>query len=309
MSHCTKVFLLTRDIFFVTNGIVLASTIPMIYKYVKSWLIFRKDPTLSKRKLIYYCGLLFIVFTILALLLLLFIAIFSCTDETIWGTIELACLICHYVQSYFLLLLSNIRIYFVFKGSAMSLSKCYVRSRIIIFSILAGIIIIFAVIIFLLELSSIIAILAKICFFLIFLLVIILSIMTLILFIRKLIQVYRHLASNETFIAIITQLSILTLISVSITMVIVFLFLIVDDPVFNWRFWYLILFDVGSNFWCIMLTFEEMNHWYMNICGCFDSKCRKLWTNIVTTQHEKVLKDIAAANSISVGTKIETTAK
>ena len=51
----------------------------------------------------------------------------------------------------------------------------------------------------------------------------------------------------------------------------------------------MVLFDIATNFWSVMLSFEQMNPWYVKVCGCFDSKCRKLWGNIVITKDERVL--------------------
>ena len=107
--------------------------------------------------------------------------------------------------------------------------------------------------------------------------------------------VYRYLSNDETFIGIITQLSILTLFSVSITLFdVALVFIFIAEPSLYWILEFPVLLDVITNFWFIMLSFESMNGYYMAICGCLDSKCRRLWKDMVISKNEQKLTEMSS---------------
>ena len=186
----------------------------------------------------------------------------------------------------------------------MALSKFSIHFRITIFSILF-VLILTVTFLWVCETAGIIndgniIIIAGLCIIISLLLTVLLSILTMILFIKKLIMVFRNLSDNEELIGLITKLSLLTLISLSITILVPLLLPLIVfgfETDVDWPFDFLILVDVTTNFWCIMLSFEEMNHYYSNICNFCDSKCRKLWSNRVVSKDEKMISKIHSVES------------
>ena len=233
---------------------------------------------------------MFIMITLLYLFTALMDFAFICSNRVIpyfftWMRVPL-----FWSQSLMILLIPFIRLYIVFKGTLMPLSKCTIRFRVTLFVIMAISIILSSLLLLIDENSSIgVALGAFTILQLIFL-----GIATMILFIRKLMIVYRHLSNDEIFIGIITQLSILTIFSVLFTLFnlgLIFIFIVA--PSLYWTLGFSTLFDVISNFWFIMLSFESMNGYYMKICGCLDLRCRKLWKKMVTSKDEQVIMEIS----------------
>lgn len=303
MAHCTKPYLTTRKVYFCVVSVVILSTIPMIYKFIQSVLQAKIQDSWSKNKYIHYTGLAFIFLTFASLFTSTLEMAYICTDHRILDYLHGIHVLFYLFSTYFLLLLSYIRIYLVFKDTIVPLSRCTTRFRIVIFSVLAIFIIasVITVIIFdLKESSFLVEMIGYLLTSLSFVLIILLSIMTMILFIRKLKQAFRNLSDDDVLIALITQLSILTIISVSITILVPFL-LIIDR---GWLFDFMIVFDIATNFHCIMLTFDQMNGYYMSICGFCDSKCRKLWKNKVITKDETILSEMAVSPANDMNTEI-----
>ena len=46
----------------------------------------------------------------------------------------------------------------------------------------------------------------------------------------------------------------------------------------------LVVLDVITNFWCIILSYNGYNAWYMMVCQYFHLKCTACWHRIVQTE-------------------------
>ena len=303
-------FSLSRNVFIAINVLVITSTLPMIYKFIKSHMILKRTNTerWQKLKCVYLIGLIFILATILTLFTLL--PIMLCIKE--YSLFYLFRLF-FYIQTYCLLLLSFVRIHGVFKDTFLRLSKYQIVFRIILFSILFIVIASAFGRIFINFSPNISSIFEAITSSMVFVLITILSLSIMILFISKLVQVMKSNNDSE-LIGVITQLSLLTFISITITLsvpicLITFIFILDLPQIYiEWIREYILLFDTATNFWCIMLSFKAMNGYYIMICGCIDNKCRKLWSRKMNKNDNMdiVLPDVnpkvstAATDSVSI---------
>ena len=55
-----------------------------------------------------------------------------------------------------------------------------------------------------------------------------------------------------------------------------------------------LLFDIYSNFGCIMLSYTPFNQLYYKLCDCMDMRCRVMWSNCVGVESK-----LAHINSVS----------
>ena len=289
LPECTTPFLIIKNVYIATDALFIISTIPIIYKFIKSLLEAKKSEKWKRMKAVYYIGLVFIIVIISSLISALMDMALTCENQPAIEYFLFLGTPLFLFQSFLVLLIPYIRIYIVFKDTTMPLSKCNICFRVTSFVVMA-ISIVLSSIFFIFDGKSLIgtAIAAFIMLQLVFL-----GIATMILFIRKLMHVYRH-SNDEIFIGIITQLSILTLFSVGITLIdvgLVFIFIV--EPSLYWILEFPVLLDVITNFWFIMLSFESMNGYYMAICSCLDSRCRRLWKNMVVSKEEQKLAEMS----------------
>ena len=281
LPHCNKNFYFWRNVFIVINVIVLLSTIIITFKFIQSHLAITDKEKWAKKKTIFYVSLLFICFTILSLSGLLIEISLSCIHHIFLDYSFLIFITLYLLQSGCLLLISFIRVKYVFDTTFMKLSKCTIRFYYIIFVILALFIPLSMIELIDTE-NDILYIITAFAASMVFLLLIFLSVSIMILFIRKLIQVYKMVTKDDDLIEIITRSTILTLVSISVTLIVLPTSGI--QMQYPWILVYVFLFDITTNFLCIMLSFDLMKEYYVTICGCIDSQCKKCWTNIVQNE-------------------------
>ena len=268
--------------------IILLSTFPTVYKYITSNTRLKRDSreTLKKKKFIYRIALIFIAITILALSTYIVDSIIICIDFIVF---QYLFLFFYLLQTYCLLLLSIIRVHRVFQGTSLLFSKCAIRFRIGIFTVLLLCIILSTLTVFVGFNNKTLSIIESSATIIAFFLFVFLSISTLIIFIQRLIKVHQTTDDNE-LMRIITRLSVTTLPSITITLsvpIIIFFLYLGNLPEYMYFFIvrFIILCDIATNFWGMMLSFKPMDNYYKIICGCMDNNCKRLW-------EKKVIKSV-----------------
>eukprot|EP00483_Globobulimina_turgida_P009064 UN09082 len=144
---------------------------------------------------------------------------------------------------------------------------------------------------------------------------------TIILFVRRLVAVYKTISSQDKLVDTITKLTILNVISLSITVLvpIIMIFITATAPTaFVGTTAFLIgnNVDVYTNFWCVMLSFTHFESYYNRVCGCFHFKCRKCWfkvlgrdARILAAEQKKKVLSLTTQVSSSAGSAASNSSK
>ena len=312
-----QAFHIERIILMIIAAIIILSIIPITYKFVKSHLKLKQtnNEKWKKKKQPYYIGLVFIAVTTLSLLLFCFGEILGC--KNILGSFSLSFIIymmSYLLQTYCLLLLSFVRIYKVFKNTSMKLSKCITRFYKILFLILA--ICIPLSFFILIHQNAVFIFITVIAQSLTVLLWIFLGLSIMILFIHKLIQVYKLYYQKQSdddddseLIGVITRLCILTLSSILFTFFIPIAYMFTHTNSLEYIYLFATLIDIATNFWLIMLTFDSMNGCYSKLCGCINSKCQNCWMKRLEINIRKETAKVQARDNTETAKEDTSTAR
>ena len=115
-----------------------------------------------------------------------------------------------------------------------------------------------------------------------------------IIFISKLIQVYKSIKyeGNQFLIKPITKITILSSISISITFISILLFAtfitIKSQNLFieiagSW----IGLLDLYTNFLCVIICYGPFKMYYMVLCKCVDKRCFRCWSYMITNKNNQ----------------------
>eukprot|EP01083_Nonionella_stella_P143980 448573_1 len=215
--------------------------------------------------------------TFIAILLLLWLALFA-------------------IQSYLLLLIFYIKLKKVFMKSPLRLSKNTNRAYTVMFIALpCGAVI--GIGVFFVHPTVFVWI--EIMFLLLFAA---LMISLVVLFIYKLVQVYKRAAASEKdedLVAVITQTTLLATISIFLTIVNAIntaMYSAVDNIVYQWICHYIVLFDIITNFICVIIGFKIFKQTYYALCFHLDTHCRSCCRHIVLDQSPKTLRRMEMVN-------------
>ena len=203
----------------------------------------------------------------------------------IWSTIAT---LLYVIQTFILLIIFFEKLTVVFEGTQFIVSSFTKTMYKIIFSFIPiGTIIAIS----LYQSKLIFSIFAGILLFMF----ISLMISLVILFVFKLIQVYKQLGmnaddnkeihGNKSVVSAITKTTILTSTSIIITFLNGIVAMIrLNNPNNAYLAWIanlFVLLDVYTNFLCVIMCYKAFGRYYKNFCKCFDIKCRKCWVNII----------------------------
>lgn len=275
--------------------------IPIFWKYLKV------KSQIVKKKCLFWTGSIFFVFIFLAHILWSFGSIYFCHDITIYNFINYLYTLAYTSQTFLLLAILFARLYFVFNGTAYALSPRLIKAY-WIFYILTGIMFLIAGYAFANLYNTFIGLILVGLGFLFYLS---LAIILMVLFIRKLIQVYKGLDSDPTLIATITKTGLLCIVSISSTILLVILTLLTPSTKsvhVNLIVGVATTNDLATNFWCTILSFKAFDHWYLKICGCCDSKCKLCWHRCAGKDADIMRKEMELSNPNEVNVKqIEST--
>lgn len=274
----------------------LITILPALIKYMKS-----KDGT---NTYLFWSGLIFFLTLIICLITMIFSSIFFCRNESVYIILYNIKTTSYVIQQLLLLGLLFGRLYYVFHSSLFALSQSIIRSYWIfyvfmfIISIAAGIcyanfrtiigvsIVILALTLNLIQIICLIS-----------------------LFLYKTMQVYTSvdkLDSNSPLIALITKTSVLAFISIFATLIdaigtIILPFILSVHILMITRL--LLIFDLVTNFWCIILAYRGYDALYMKICAHCDLKCGTYWQNFAKRKTQDVMMITAIQSNKSVGSE------
>ena len=299
---CTMVAAVFAFIYTIVNGILFFGSIFTLCKYCRDY---GKNVQRRPPKALFYPGLIFFVFSSFALLATARNSMTICfhgdtnyLDFNYW----IYFIIFYATQTYLLWLILFLRLKYVFKGSVYKLSKLTTRIHAIIFIFIPFATPIYFIILSLVK-SNIIYTLILLASFIF---IITFSCSLSILFIYKLFQVFKnmdnahhhhHHISNKTnkntkkyinnkLLQTITKSTILAVISLTMTLLtpITLLFgyyaisyvnnnqILIEAASSLLSF--CSLFDVFTNYFCILLSYTYFHSIYLKLCGKCDKKCR-----------------------------------
>ena len=116
-----------------------------------------------------------------------------------------------------------------------------------------------------------------------------------IFFIYKMVNLYKQLSrlkdkNDIAFLLVpITKVAILSTLSFVMTVATacyVIIGNITGNPNLAWFGYFIAIFDIFTNFLCIMLSHKLFDHEYQLLCSCIDTICQRCWGNIALTENE-----------------------
>eukprot|EP01083_Nonionella_stella_P015821 44273_1 len=290
VQDCSLAASIFAWIYTAINGILFFTSVYTLYKFCKDYRInVKKRPP----KLLFYPGLIFFVFSSLALLATVRNSMTMCyhggqfnyTDFKYW-----VYFITFYgAQTYLLWLVLFLRLHYVFKGSVYNLSSFTVKIHTALFILMPLFTPLYFYVLFLVDGRVYTIILAFS-----FLFIMAFSTSLSVLFIYKLFQVFQNMdictknrqkLMNHKLLSTITKSTMLAVISLSMT------FLTPTTLLFGYYsiahsnsqivaeagaavLAFCSLFDVYTNYICILLSYNCFDQMYNKMCGECDKKCR-----------------------------------
>ena len=120
-----------------------------------------------------------------------------------------------------------------------------------------------------------------------------------VVFVRKLMEIYKA-ESQESFIDVITKISILTFMSIFVTLVdliaVAVRFFIANTFTVSLST-HIMMYDAFTNCLCMALSYRMFNNWYVKLCGFVDGKCKSC---LVTPS--KMARDILEMKNVCTDT-------
>ena len=276
--------------------ISLIMMVTAFYKYIKSDNI--------QNKCLFWTGLIFFIITFLSIIMIIIYSIYFCRDMDTFNLFFTIATQLYIIQSLLLLALLFARLYYVFEGTTFALSQTAVKLYWIFYS--------FVIIVFIgsglahVNLKDSITKLAIVGSA--FSMAIIVMIILVSLFLYKMNQVYQHVNKEDDpeLIKMITKTSILAAISGLATLLNAVGALhasLTNSIHFILLMRLVFVFDLVTNYWCIVLSYRGYNDWYLRLCGICDSVCTSCWHRIGRTTKRELSVETESRKSASIATK------
>eukprot|EP01084_Bolivina_argentea_P285657 489900_1 len=263
--------------FCIIDGIVCLSNIAMLYKFIKHHKSEKETERMNQR--LFWVAAIFMFFVIFTQIFMLALVAGPCQQieemETHDHIFSFLWIFCYIFQSYMLSMVIFMTLRDSVNGTPFEPSKCTVIAYKIIYVVIA----IFAIFTAIggrldngqSDLGGILLI-----FTLFFLAILFIS--TLVLYIRKLMAIYKNIDSDESLITKITKLALLSIISISVTLIIpiIMIAILSTNPHYvlgSAVFTFFVLIDTTSNLISITLTFPYFDSYYVKMCGCLHRRC------------------------------------
>eukprot|EP01084_Bolivina_argentea_P214677 364433_1 len=287
------------------DSIVLLSNLfvlfQFIYRYNSTTEIYRNKPA----KILYYTGLVFAVFIIILQSLMLVITLHGCRNEGDKKQYEHAMdamfLLFYIFQSYLLSIIVFMTLKYSFRDTAFALSKRTINKCKVIYVFIP----ILGICNVMFNNTTIGAIFAAI------LILVLLSffISMIVLFIRKLISIYKNIDADANLIRKITKLTVLSCVSMSLTLLVpIIMFIILSTNVRaaigSSIFFGGVLLDTTTNLLCIVMTYGYFNDYYVKICYCMHNICQSTWGKFIGDE-ARILASIARDDKSGTGNTVE----
>eukprot|EP01084_Bolivina_argentea_P096929 174236_1 len=246
---------------------------------------------------VFWFGLIFETITCALLIIFIPSSIWYCqgdysNEHKIVWIIFVILYVLHY---YLLLLILFLRLYYSFSGTGYDLSKFAVRTYTIMY-IIQPISLLVSTLLYGSDKYKNIGLALTV---LSGLLLIALMISVTLLYVLKLIQIYKLSKGDEYFMKLITKTTILTVITITFTFLMLIPFILVNK--FNgytyWIFELWLIVDIYINCIAIIITYKFTQKYYLKICGCCQIKCRTLCMKIVHNDEINVVKNINITNT------------
>eukprot|EP01084_Bolivina_argentea_P252957 424780_1 len=291
MPQCPNGEILTV-LFAIICTLLSAFALFVLCKYIKNTKVEKAT------KIVQRCGVVFLIASILAFLCNGTRMLFSCFGVSgyFYVLVYIVYIISGATQVYLLLLIYYLKLQFIFAATALALSKV---TNVIYISLFVFLPIYVAFVIIIIIVANNMRAMFMATYF--FLFIMIMSSLV-ILFIFKLIQVYKLSpeTNNDQLVTAITKTTILTSISLSSTFM-----NFIGNAIFpsvgvaiQWVCHYFAVMDVLTNFVCIMMSYNAFRMYYVLLCPFCDSKCRVCCSRIVTKSNNDIkMMDKAVSES------------
>ena len=256
------------------NSILLMTT---IYPFIK---LCRSYSSINGflGRLVYYPGLMVVASSIFLLCILIIVGLCMIYDNQLHELLYITATIsgiAYAFQKYSLCISLFVRCYFIFKTTAMAISKCTVRIYIIMFILAFGLMIFLP---FIYHLRGRLYWTIIVGSFVI--LIIGLMVSLIILFLYKLCQAHSiDYKGDDSLTQLVNKTTVLGMISI-FSNALAPLSIILRFQSVNHIAWIhfisniLISFEIYSNFSCVVLSYKNYDKTYHKLCGCFDKLCQ-----------------------------------
>ena len=318
-SFCSESSKLYSIFYLIIVGSFALLIIPMTRRYFLCPVDNDNQVSTRHKKMLHYSGLTFVVLTFICLslaaptpLLICMIDPLEYQDSAGFKFINLTVAMLYFIQYMSLIFLNFFRLYITFKHTPLRFSKiltCYYQ---ILWVLLCISVVSFLILYGSLDMSKY-SILVSFVMYAIFWLLAILTISTCVVFIHKLVQVYKMDASSDEdgkLIRTITKTTILTMISVLITILAYMSSAIGFESHSEIRVSIAKMMsavDVWSNLICFILTIQTAEMYYNRLCGFCHSNCECICRWMVNRENESIKnlkKDVVDSQTNEVGLKI-----
>ena len=112
----------------------------------------------------------------------------------------------------------------------------------------------------------------------------ILFIFLFVLFINKLVTVYRTTDTDPELMALITKSSLLSFIQMSSMLIFISVTALAIQETsihFGLVNGIFLCIDMSVSFWTTILAYKSFSGWYEKMCGCCDAKCKSCWNEMI----------------------------
>ena len=281
----------------IVSTLLIISMIPSVYLLTKT----PKQARQNSRRYAFFTTILFITIIFIYYVLQLIGDLQYCHDQPKWIILAGIQTIFYLIQGVLILYILFFKLHFVFKPTRFRLSQWTIRSYIGYVTFGSTIFIICETMIYLYYFKLLpISDGAIIIFFYGILLVGVVYITSVVwlngLFIKKIIQVYKT-SKDEEIKSVITKTALLCFISTAMFLPFVSLYFAYyatapESEMVQFMLCLLEIVHIYINYLSVLLSYKEMNPWYIKMCGCCDITCRSFWRYVVKMEQQSDL-DIA----------------
>ena len=257
--------------------------LPAFYKFLKSKKV--------QKQYLFWAGAIFFVIIFFTIIINIFYSVHVCRNYEMYTIFVNIFTLSYTFQTCLLLGLSFARLHFAFHGTLFALSTLTIKLHLIYYSLSMIVLIVSAIIYsnFPHTNTGLLMVITGCAFLMLIIALIILTA----LFAYKTLQVYKHADKDPKLIEIITKLSVLAFIPLFGTLLdALAVVALIESASIHIQLLVALfaIFDLSTNFWCIILSYSEYNGWYLKLCGRCNSECKACWYNIAEKESKHTIK-------------------
>ena len=284
MAACEVSVTSTNLVLPLLNTAAILSMISMIYTFIRAY----AKKKLKSTKSLFYLGLIFYIAVVMSLVLTVIRQLQgSCNKNVVWTYLIICNAIFYSSQAVFLIIILFTRLTHIFNETSFALSKCVMNFFIVLAIILATSTVSSIFGYYALQLYSPNSTVLQSIFNYIWLFGSVVYFMALIwlncVFAYKMQKVFKLMDDKSELINIITKATVLCVVSSATTLMFMMIFFSIGNHRSDYTIMLMdasLLFDLYTNFLSIWLSYDCFYEYYINICGCCDSLCRKVTSSI-----------------------------